>query len=176
MPDFRAFESNGLQLYRTMTRSGGSLPQYTHLPHRHPHQLILSKDAASTHHRSFGLCRHVHPRTERHDWCSCRVDLCQARRKHYRQSRQTGARRTSCYDRSIDSPSYALAGLPKQRRATDTGPKASVGKIIIPGGRFKRTGVAASRPVQHAGSEANEEWQRNGTGRLDVRGFRELKI
>ena len=67
-------------------------------------------------------------------------------------------------------------GLPKQRKAMDAGPKASVGKIIIPGGRFKRTGVAASRPVQHAGSEANEEWQRNGTGRLDVRGFRELKI
>ena len=27
-----------------------------------------------------------------------------------------------------------------------------------------------------ADAEADEEWRRNGTGRLDVRGFRELKI
>ncbi|KAJ7821998.1 hypothetical protein B0H14DRAFT_3471055 [Mycena olivaceomarginata] len=56
-------------------------------------------------------------------------------------------------------------GLPKTR-ATATaagagaGAKGGAGKIVIPGGRFEGMG----------------EWRRNGTGRLDVRGFRELKI
>jgi hypothetical protein len=40
------------------------------------------------------------------------------------------------------------------------GAKGDAGKIVIPGGRFEGTG----------------EWRRNGTGCLDVRGFRELKI
>ncbi|KAG1750453.1 uncharacterized protein EDB91DRAFT_690276 [Suillus paluster] len=52
-------------------------------------------------------------------------------------------------------------GLPKPRPA-----HMSAGKIIIPGGKFKKAPKAAD----------DEEWQRNGTGRLDVRGFRELKI
>jgi hypothetical protein len=42
----------------------------------------------------------------------------------------------------------------------------SAGKIVIPGGKFKKVSNAAD----------DEEWQKNGTGRLDVRGFRELKI
>jgi hypothetical protein len=42
----------------------------------------------------------------------------------------------------------------------------SAGKIVIPGGKFKKASKAAD----------DEEWQKNGTGRLDVRGFRELKI
>ncbi|KAF8877073.1 hypothetical protein CPB84DRAFT_1817630 [Gymnopilus junonius] len=56
----------------------------------------------------------------------------------------------------------------------------SAGKIVIPGGRW--TGREASAPAvaggggAGAGAEAEEEWRRNGTGRLDVRGFRELKI
>ncbi|KAG0701009.1 hypothetical protein DFH29DRAFT_929262 [Suillus ampliporus] len=52
-------------------------------------------------------------------------------------------------------------GLPKPRPAY-----MSAGKIIIPGGKFKKAPQAVD----------DEEWQRNGTGRLDVRGFRELKI
>lgn len=55
-------------------------------------------------------------------------------------------------------------GLPKSRAAF-----ISAGKITIPGGRFKKATTTAK-------AEENEEWQRNGTGRLDVRGFRELKI
>lgn len=52
-------------------------------------------------------------------------------------------------------------GLPKSRTAY-----MSAGKIVIPGGKFKKASKAAN----------DEEWQTNGTGRLDVRGFRELKI
>ncbi|KAG2131839.1 hypothetical protein BD769DRAFT_1449902 [Suillus cothurnatus] len=52
-------------------------------------------------------------------------------------------------------------GLPKSRTAY-----MSAGKIVIPGGKFKKASKAAD----------DEEWQKNGTGRLDVRGFRELKI
>ncbi|KAI9507881.1 hypothetical protein F5148DRAFT_1284653 [Russula earlei] len=55
------------------------------------------------------------------------------------------------------------AGLPRHR--------GSAGKIVIPGGRFR----GASATTQ--GSEnADGEWVRNGTGRVDVRGFRELRI
>lgn len=48
----------------------------------------------------------------------------------------------------------------------------SAGKIIIPGGRYKRP---ASKAGAAQGEDA-EEWLKNGTGRVDVRGFRELKI
>ncbi|KAJ7605903.1 hypothetical protein FB45DRAFT_848474 [Roridomyces roridus] len=52
-------------------------------------------------------------------------------------------------------------GLPKTRAAAATaGKSGGAGKIVIPGGRYEGTG----------------EWRRNGTGRVDVRGFRELKI
>ena len=66
--------------------------------------------------------------------------------------------------------------------------QASAGKIVIPGGRFKRNvdvttdarGLANLQEVGDASVDdeggVQEEWQRNGTGRLDVRGFRELKI
>ncbi|PPQ75155.1 hypothetical protein CVT26_012192 [Gymnopilus dilepis] len=58
----------------------------------------------------------------------------------------------------------------------------SAGKIVIPGGRW--VGNAAGPGVTEGGAGAGaggeggveEEWRRNGTGRLDVRGFRELKI
>ncbi|KAJ7743657.1 hypothetical protein B0H16DRAFT_1561266 [Mycena metata] len=61
-----------------------------------------------------------------------------------------------------------VLGLPKVRgtsvaataAATATAGKGGAGKIVIPGGRYEGTG----------------EWKRNGTGRVDVRGFRELKI
>ncbi|KAJ7801708.1 hypothetical protein B0H14DRAFT_3782518 [Mycena olivaceomarginata] len=57
-------------------------------------------------------------------------------------------------------------GLPKTRAtavaaaSSGTAAKGGAGKIVIPGGRFEGTG----------------EWRQNGNGRLDVRGFRELKI
>ncbi|KAH8987264.1 hypothetical protein EDB92DRAFT_1948619 [Lactarius akahatsu] len=54
------------------------------------------------------------------------------------------------------------AGLPR--------PRGGVGKIVIPGGRFRAaTAAEGADPVQG-------EWARNGTGRVDVRGFRELRI
>ncbi|KAJ7194938.1 hypothetical protein GGX14DRAFT_527285 [Mycena pura] len=52
-------------------------------------------------------------------------------------------------------------GLPKTRAAAAAAGNGA-GKIVIPGGRYEGSGSG--------------EWQRNGTGRLDVRGFRELKI
>ena len=58
------------------------------------------------------------------------------------------------------------AGLPRQR--------GGVGKIVIPGGRF-RTADATTRGVSSR-VDADGEWARNGTGRVDVRGFRELRI
>lgn len=78
-------------------------------------------------------------------------------------------------------------GLPKPRSAL-VARRTSAGKIVIPGGRFKRNagetaddkGLAKIREVGDASVDDEgsvpEEWQRNGTGRLDVRGFRELKI
>jgi hypothetical protein len=57
-------------------------------------------------------------------------------------------------------------GLPKSRSA-----QISAGKITIPGGQFKKATTTSTSKAKE-----DEEWQRNGTGRLDVRGFRELKI
>jgi OTU domain-containing protein 3 len=58
-----------------------------------------------------------------------------------------------------------VAGLPRRR--------GTAGKIVIPGGRF-RTADDAKGSGPHADVEG--EWTRNGTGRVDVRGFRELRI
>jgi hypothetical protein len=55
------------------------------------------------------------------------------------------------------------AGLPRQR--------GSAGKIVIPGGRFRAGDAPGGARV-----DAEGEWVRNGTGRVDVRGFRELRI
>jgi len=77
-------------------------------------------------------------------------------------------------------------GLPNprtERLKAETAPKkgagfkkgVSAGKIIIPGGR--REGLRSAGKVKPAEEEeAAGEWARNGTGRLDVRGFKELKI
>ncbi|KAI9435441.1 hypothetical protein H4582DRAFT_1969401 [Lactarius indigo] len=54
------------------------------------------------------------------------------------------------------------AGLPR--------PRGSAGKIVIPGGRFRA--ATADEGVD----SVQGEWARNGTGRVDVRGFRELRI
>ena len=58
-----------------------------------------------------------------------------------------------------------VAGLPRRR--------GTAGKIVIPGGRF-RAADDAKGSGPHADVEG--EWTRNGTGRVDVRGFRELRI
>ncbi len=59
------------------------------------------------------------------------------------------------------------AGLPRQR--------GGAGKIVIPGGRF-RSADAPVRGVDSRMDDADGEWAHNGTGRVDVRGFRELRI
>ncbi|KAI6030196.1 hypothetical protein EDC04DRAFT_2923950 [Pisolithus marmoratus] len=75
-------------------------------------------------------------------------------------------------------------GLPKSKsalmakRASATG----AGVIVIPGGRCGKK--SNSKPVttvrvvgdDEEGSVQDEEWKRNGSGRLDIRGFRELRI
>ncbi|KAJ6620423.1 hypothetical protein B0H10DRAFT_1077302 [Mycena sp. CBHHK59/15] len=55
-------------------------------------------------------------------------------------------------EKSLTRRQRKALGLPKAR--------SGAGKIVIPGGRF----------------EGTAEWRQNGVGRLDVRGFRELKI
>ncbi|KAI0920290.1 hypothetical protein AcV5_010071 [Taiwanofungus camphoratus] len=75
-------------------------------------------------------------------------------------------------------------GLPKPRLAlvakATARTRSGVGKIVIPGGKYQKT---TSKPTVQANDEEDEdtpdtsaEWRRNGTGRVDVRGFRELKI
>ncbi|TFK27237.1 hypothetical protein FA15DRAFT_666530 [Coprinopsis marcescibilis] len=85
-------------------------------------------------------------------------------------------------------------GLPKPRAALvfgadnnspGAGRDTGAGKIIIPGGRFKGRGAVKVREfrdgegdgdeVEKDGQEV-EEWVKSGVGRVDVRGFRELKI
>ncbi|TFK47181.1 hypothetical protein OE88DRAFT_1811362 [Heliocybe sulcata] len=58
-------------------------------------------------------------------------------------------------------------GLPKPRNGMVT---RSAGKIVIPGGRYRKTATAVVK------DEEESEWRKNGTGRVDVRGFKELKI
>ena len=77
-------------------------------------------------------------------------------------------------------------GLPKPRAALVASAAAKTrggaGKIVIPGGKSKKFAAKpAARSVPGSGeeedeAEANAEWKKNGTGRVDVRGFRELKI
>ena len=63
-------------------------------------------------------------------------------------------------------------GLPHPRTAQiAAGKTRSAGKIVIPGGRRV---LRSSTKLDS--SYVSGEWQTNGTGRLDVRGFRELKI
>ena len=64
-------------------------------------------------------------------------------------------------------------GVPRSAQVART--RTSAGKIVIPGGRFKGT-RSLGNAQKKLTKEDSEEWQKNGTGRLDVRGFRELKI
>jgi len=72
-------------------------------------------------------------------------------------------------------------GLPKLRPNLTSSSSSSIGagKIVIPGGKWKgRQGQDSTVGVVIDGDAGggDEEWRRNGTGRVDVRGFRELKI
>jgi OTU domain-containing protein 3 len=54
------------------------------------------------------------------------------------------------------------------------------GKIVIPGGKYKND-VAGGQGSYDDDDDDDDnddkaEWKRNGVGRVDVRGFRELKI
>ncbi|KAF7308362.1 OTU domain-containing protein [Mycena chlorophos] len=69
-------------------------------------------------------------------------------------------------------------GLPKpkpQLTITTRSASKGAGKIVIPGGRHVVGVGAAAGGVVNIGADSGE-WQRNGAGRLDVRGFRELRI
>lgn len=70
-------------------------------------------------------------------------------------------------------------GLPKPRAVVVGSTVArtrSAGKIVVPGGKYKTSSKAAVADGSEDDPEVNAEWRKNGTGRLDVRGFRELKI
>jgi len=67
-------------------------------------------------------------------------------------------------------------GLPKQRAHVVGGKGASAGKIVIPGGKFKGKKSGQRVIDEELDDEADAEWAKNGTGRVDVRGFRELRI
>ena len=89
------------------------------------------------------------------------------------------------YERPLTRRQRKALGLPKLRAGLGA-PGAieragSAGTIVIPGGKFRRgegdgqvkVKVEEDVDVEEA---ATAEWRRNGTGRVDVRGFRELKI
>ena len=67
-------------------------------------------------------------------------------------------------------------GIPKQRAHVVGGKGAGAGKIVIPGGKFKGKKGGQKVIKEEPDDEADAEWTKNGTGRVDVRGFRELKI
>ena len=66
--------------------------------------------------------------------------------------------------------------MPKQRAHVVGGKGASAGKIVIPGGKFKGKKSGQKAIEEEPDDEADAEWAKNGTGRVDVRGFRELRI
>jgi len=75
---------------------------------------------------------------------------------------------TKVPERPLTRRQRKMLGLPNVRPAISG--SRSAGKIVIPGGRYKNS-MGARKVVTQ-----DEEWQRNGTGRVDVRGFRELRI
>jgi hypothetical protein len=78
----------------------------------------------------------------------------------------------------------AAAGGKMGTKGASASASASAGKIVIPGGKWtgRSSSSASSTSLIPAVADpsrvvgVDEEWRRNGTGRLDVRGFRELKI
>lgn len=68
-------------------------------------------------------------------------------------------------------------GLPKPRSSLGPQTRASAGKIIVPGGRFKKPNSTKVKETDNDGNDsANAEWEQNGSGRMDCRGFKELRI
>ncbi|PCH42944.1 cysteine proteinase [Wolfiporia cocos MD-104 SS10] len=84
---------------------------------------------------------------------------------------------TSRPERPLTRRQRKTLGLPKPRAVLIARTKGSAGKIIIPGGRCKK-GAAKPEPSVADDDEREEsaEWRHNGAGRVDVRGFRELRI
>lgn len=74
-------------------------------------------------------------------------------------------------------------GLPKPKSAL-VAKRMSAGKIVIPGGKYNKKMATRGRGgIREADDDDDDEededkaeWKTNGTGRVDVRGFRELKI
>jgi len=90
-------------------------------------------------------------------------------------------------DRPLTRRQRKALGLPKSRKgvpidihgSNGTVASLSAGKIVIPGGKWRGKGDNTSEQATVNGladSQGDAEWRRNGSGRLDVRGFRELKI
>lgn len=86
-------------------------------------------------------------------------------------------------DKQLTRRQRKMLGLPKSKSvlvAKRAG--ASAGKIKIPGGKYNKKALTTVRDSEADGEDDNGEiddkgeWRTNGTGRLDVRGFRELKI
>ncbi|KAL0952860.1 hypothetical protein HGRIS_007082 [Hohenbuehelia grisea] len=73
-------------------------------------------------------------------------------------------------DRPLTRRQRKALGLPKPRAALGA---SGAGRIVIPGGRYRQR---AGDDDGEGEAREDEEWRRNGTGRVDVRGFRELKI
>ena len=69
-----------------------------------------------------------------------------------------------------------VLGLPKPRDQLPPATRGSAGKIVIPGGRHKKFGSAATSRASSEAPAAPDTWDKNGSGRMDVRGFKELKI
>lgn len=77
-------------------------------------------------------------------------------------------------------------GLPKPKSAlmARRASAMSAGVIVIPGGRYTKKSGGNTKPAtmvrvmgdDEEGGVQDEEWKLNGTGRLDIRGFRELRI
>jgi hypothetical protein len=91
------------------------------------------------------------------------------------------------HERPMTRRERKAAGLPKsraelmrklqQQQQQKQGSGSGLGKIVIPGGRYKGPKTTAVNPGDGPEKDSStEEWRTNGTGRLDVRGFRELRI
>ncbi|PFH50124.1 hypothetical protein AMATHDRAFT_86018 [Amanita thiersii Skay4041] len=87
-------------------------------------------------------------------------------------------------ERPLTKRQRKALGLPKDRET-----KESSGVLVIPSRKSTRSGAAspaeavvgvvtrsASSRRGNDDTDGTEEWRRNGNGRVDVRGFRELKI
>ena len=83
------------------------------------------------------------------------------------------------YERPLTRRQRKALGLPKLRAGLGA-PGAieragSAGTIVIPGGKFRR-GEGDGQVKVKVEEDVDAEGRKNGTGRVDVRGFRELKI